>query len=438
MTDKKIKILTLSDHPLSPSGVGTQTKYIIEGMLATGKYQFVSLGGAVKHEDYRPTKTEQWEDDWLIFPVDGYGTPDQVRSAVRQQRPDIVWFMTDPRFWGWLWSIENEIRSLVPMVYYHVWDNFPYPEFNSGYYKSNDYVACISKVTHNIVETLTPEVPSSYVPHAVNTNIFRKLDDETITQLRAEHFKEPGRMIFFWNNRNARRKQSGALIWWFKEFLDVVGHDKASLVMHTDTRDPHGQDLEAIINRLGLTNGEVQFSKNKVPPEHLSMMYNMSDCTLNIADAEGFGLATLESLATETPIIVTMTGGLQEQVTKCEKVSLETMIKRNKTAARVTQYEHGFGIEPSSKSIIGSLDVPYIYEDRLNGDKVVDALVQFYNLSQEERRQMGTAGRQHVMENYNFDTFIKQWDEVFTSVHEHGGCWETRKNYKAYSFKEVA
>jgi hypothetical protein len=133
-----------------------------------------------------------------------------------------------------------------------------------------------------------------------------------------------------------------------------------------------------------------------------------------------------------------MTGGLQEQVTKCEKVSLETMIKRNTTAARVTQYEHGFGIEPASKSIIGSLEVPYIYEDRLNGDKVVDALVQFYNLAQEERRQMGAAGRQHVMENYNFGNFIKQWDEVFTSVHEHGGCWETRKNYKTYSFKEVA
>ena len=28
--EKKIKILTISDHPLSPSGVGTQTKYILE------------------------------------------------------------------------------------------------------------------------------------------------------------------------------------------------------------------------------------------------------------------------------------------------------------------------------------------------------------------------------------------------------------------------
>ena len=50
---------------------------------------------------------------------------------------DILWFMTDPRFYQWLWQIENEIRQNVPMVYYHVWDNYPYPKFNKVYYDSN-------------------------------------------------------------------------------------------------------------------------------------------------------------------------------------------------------------------------------------------------------------------------------------------------------------
>jgi hypothetical protein len=43
----KKKILVLSDHPLSPSGVGTQTKYMIEALLKTGRYQFICLGGAI-------------------------------------------------------------------------------------------------------------------------------------------------------------------------------------------------------------------------------------------------------------------------------------------------------------------------------------------------------------------------------------------------------
>ena len=130
MTNKKIKVLTISDHPLSPSGVGTQTKYMIEGLLKTGKYQVISLGGAITHQDYNPMKTEEWGDDWTIFPVDHYGNPDIIRSVLRRERPDILWFMTDPRFWGWLWMIEHEIRPLMPMVYYHVWDNYPAPHFN--------------------------------------------------------------------------------------------------------------------------------------------------------------------------------------------------------------------------------------------------------------------------------------------------------------------
>jgi len=40
----KYRILTLGDMPLVPSGVGTQSKYIIEGLLKTDKYQFISLG----------------------------------------------------------------------------------------------------------------------------------------------------------------------------------------------------------------------------------------------------------------------------------------------------------------------------------------------------------------------------------------------------------
>ena len=154
----KIKILTISDHPFAPSGVGTQTKYIIEALLKTGRYQVRSLGGAIKHDNYNPVRTKEWEEDWVIYPVDGYGNQEIVRSIFRQEKPDIVWFMTDPRFWGWLWQIEHEIRALCPMVYYHVWDNYPFPTFNKKWYMSNDVVCTISKVTDDVVANVAPEV----------------------------------------------------------------------------------------------------------------------------------------------------------------------------------------------------------------------------------------------------------------------------------------
>ena len=168
----KIKILTLSDHPHLPSGVGTQTKYVCEALLKTGKFRILSLGGAIQHPNYAPSKTKEYDDDWVICPTDGYGDEMAVRSALINFKPDILYFMTDPRFYEWLWKFEDEIRSVVPMVYYHVWDNFPAPKFNRSYYLSNDVIATISKVTSDIVKEVTPEVEEKYIPHAVDSDIF--------------------------------------------------------------------------------------------------------------------------------------------------------------------------------------------------------------------------------------------------------------------------
>jgi len=147
-------------------------------------------------------------------------------------------------------------------------------------------------------------------------------------------------------------------------------------------------------------------------------MYNMADCTLNISDAEGFGLGTLESLACGTPIIVNMTGGLQEQVTDGEKY-------------------FGIGIKPSSRAIIGSMQVPFIREDRINEDDFIDALEKIHNLSSEEREELGNLGIKHVNKNYNFDNFKETWVNTMLELHEKNGSWETRKNYSPWRVTEI-
>ena len=426
----KKKIFVIGDHPLSPSGVGTQTKYFIEALLKTGRYQFICLGGAVKHKNYQPQQIEPWLDDWRIFPVDGYGNHEIIRSVMQKEKPDVLWFMTDPRFYGWLWEIENEVRVNIPMVYYHVWDNLPHPMFNGKFYRSTDEVVCISKITHEILKNVSPDVSSCYLPHAVNSNVFYKYktDEEKakleilknrITVESTLHHKNPKKKIFFWNNRNARRKQSGTLIWWFKEFLDEVGHDKACLLMHTDPQDQHGQDLPHLIEHLGADDGQILISSNKVDAADLADMYNAADFTINISDAEGFGLATLESLSCGTPIIVNMTGGLQEQVTDGENW-------------------FGFGIEPASKSIIGSLEVPYIYEDRISQKDFSKTLKEAMKTRSKVYKKMSIQGREHVKKNYNFNNFEKQWIKIMDETIERNGSWETRCGYDRWHLLEVA
>ena len=421
MKEKK-KILVIADSPLVPSGVGTQTKYMIEALLKTGEYKFFCLAGAVKHKDYRLQKVQPWNEDWLIQPVNGYGSQNIVRATLRDYKPDALWFMTDPRYFVWLWEMENEIRPKLPMVYYHVWDNYPPPMYNKPFYESNDLVCTISKVTDDIVRQVSPSVPVKRIPHTVNTDIFKNLrNHKQCKEFRQSITGSQDKMIFFWNNRNARRKQSGTLIYWFKKFLDNVGHDKACLVMHTLPTDMNGQDLNAIVENLNLNDkkyNQVLFSVDKLSPERLAMLYSAVDCTINISDAEGFGLATLESLSCETPIIVNMTGGLQEQVTDGDKW-------------------FGFGIEPSSKAIIGSQDVPYIYEDRINEDDFVQSLLDFYNMSKEERAELGKLGRAHVLKEYGFDKYEKNWKETMDELIENHGSWETKKKHQSWFFGEI-
>tara|TARA_R110000824_G_scaffold2936_10_gene13415 strand:- start:35455 stop:36708 length:1254 start_codon:yes stop_codon:yes gene_type:complete len=415
---EKIKVLVLSDHPFSPSGVGCQTRYMIEGLLKTQNYSFVCLGGAIKHADYSPQKVEEYGDDLVIYPVDGYGTQDSIRSVIRTEKPDILWFMTDPRFFTWLWEIEDEIRPLVPMVYYHVWDNYPLPKYNKIWYDSCSTLVAISKLTHDIVKNVSPDVDLHYLPHAVNPQFFKPLKQEEVSELREKSNIKEDTFVVFWNNRNARRKQPATLMYWFKEFLDRVGTEKAQLIMHTDPGDPNGPNLNAITHELGLLNGEIKFSTNKLEFQQLAAMYNIADVTVNISDAEGFGLSTLESLYCGTPIIVNMTGGLQEQVTNGEEW-------------------FGVGIEPSSKSVIGSQDIPYIYEDRINKEDFVSALEKIYNMKKEERAAIGARGLEYVNQNYNFEKYAERWDQILKDVYKKHGSWGTKKEYKTWELLEV-
>jgi len=143
----------------------------------------------------------------------------------------------------------------------------------------------------------------------------------------------------------------------------------------------------------------------------------LSDVTINISDAEGFGLSTLESLSCGTPIIVNMTGGLQEQVTDGKNW-------------------FGVGIEPASKAIVGTQDIPYIYEDRVGKEDVIDALVKIWELPEEDRKALGTLGREYVKKNYNFDNHNQQWVDLLTDIHERNGSWPT-KLYKGWELLEV-
>jgi hypothetical protein len=147
--EKKLKVLVISDHALSPSGVGTQARHLIEGLIKKGCWSFRQLGAAVKHVDY---KTIQVNEDFIIKPIDGFGDQNSLRVILATEKPDILFLFTDPRFFIYLFEMEDEVHQVCPIVWWHVWDNDPKPTFNRPLYEATDLINCHSHKTYTQVK----------------------------------------------------------------------------------------------------------------------------------------------------------------------------------------------------------------------------------------------------------------------------------------------
>ena len=419
MSEPRKKILWLSDHPLVPSGVGIQAKYTIEGLLKTGGYSFTCFGGAIKHPDYTPQQVAPdlfGENNWVIHPVDGHGDKDKLRRTLKELRPDALVLFTDPRFFYWVWEMEDEIRSYCPIVYWHVWDNDPAPEFNRPIYEATDYIMSLSLKTHGVLQALGyPGERTSYVPHAEPEDLFKILPEPEVLAARRQYYGPfaSREFILMWNNRNARRKMTGDVMESFARFARKVGRDRVALLMHTAPTDPEGQDVHSLAKRLGIED-ILLISEQRLPSEQLNIMYNCADCVINISNNEGFGLGTLESLFAGTPIVLNMTGGLQfqigdwwqDQTDFSDQERLTNLAKSRKNSHRWW----GVPVFPAARNLVGSQQVPYIYDDRVNNEQVAAAIEKVFRMGRPARRRLGAEAREWAKRTFPMSGMIDGWD----------------------------
>jgi len=410
----KKKILVLSDHALSTSGVGVQTRHLIEGLLTKNRYTFRQFGAALKHNDYR---TVVVNDDFIIKPIDGFGSREMLRVALATEKPDALLIFTDPRFFIWLFEMEDEIHQVCPIIWWHVWDNTPYPKFNDPLYSATDTINCHS---HHTYKQLLDHHPDkvNFIPHTVPKNIFKKLPKNNIRENKISLLgaEKEDSFVGIWVNRNAKRKRSSDVLESWKIFLDNLdknhGHKNAMLIMHCDPHDAEGPNLITVSEMLNIHNN-VLFSTERLDFPQMNILYNISDFCINISFAEGFGLSTLESMQAGTPIIAQKTGGLTRQV----------IDHRDGT-------ENGFGLDIEFRSLVGSQNVPYIYEDYTSCETVANSIMNMYELSHEEKESLSDKVSRYVDEEFNYENMIDSWDEAILSTIND---WE--KSYKRYEIK---
>ena len=450
----KRTIMLLSDDLRMSSGVGTMSREIVLGTLQ--HYNWVQIGGAIKHPeagkivDMNESVREETgiEDaELMIYPTSGYGNQEMVRDLIVRHQVDALLIYTDPRFWGWLFQMEHEIRQHIPIYYYNIWDDLPYPMYNRNFYDSVDLLMNISKQTVNIVKNVRTEYEDwqvTYVPHGCNTEAFYPITSlhdewEELKSFRAGLADKDIEFIVLYNSRNIRRKMPGDVVLAFKTFCDMLPKEKAekcALLMHTQPRDENGTDLPELVKAVA-PEAKVYFSDQKLDNKHMNFLYNMADVTINIASNEGWGLSTTESLLTETPIIVNVTGGLQDQCGfKKEDGSYITVDDyttewgSNHDGKYKECGEWAKPVFPSSISLVGSIPTPYIFDDRCRWDDAADKIKEWYDMGDEERKRCGELGREYAFSEKAGMTaemmcqnFIDKMDTAFDK-------WTPRNRYE--------
>lgn len=437
---KKKKILLLSDDLRMSSGVATVSRELVTGTVE--HFDWVQVGAALKHPeagkwfDLSPSirqETGVYDANVKVLANNGYGDPNLIRNLIVTEKPDAILHFTDPRQWEWLYDMENEIRQVIPIMYLNIWDNLPDPYYNKEAYASCDALFSISKQTYGINKRILDRFDPDgkhllkYVPHGINPDTFQPItkehpDYEEYQQYYRENFSDKGiEFVVFWNNRNIRRKNPGDIVLAYRKFVDTLPEEdraKVAMVMHTAPIDQHGTDLHAVVKEH-CPDYKIIFSLNTIPARVMNFLYNSADVTVNIASAEGFGLATAESVMSGTPIIVGVTGGLQDQcgfyfenkhgdkkyipaedyewirTLHHEGDNAKLAIEHNLGALR--HGEWAFPIWPKARNMVGSPPTPYIFDDYIPAEDLAFQLKTVYNLPKETRTEYGLKGRDYFL-----------------------------------------
>ena len=454
--EQRKKILLLCDDIRMTSGISTMAREIVVG--TAHRFNWVNIGGAINHPDKgkrfdlnHDTNVNAGIEDASVYlyPIDGYGSPELIRQMMEMEKPDAIMMFTDPRYWIWLFQMEQEIRKHIPIIYLNIWDDLPYPMYNKAYYESCDTLFAISKQTENINHSvLGPELSAEkvikYIPHGINEKMFFPVTTEHPEYLTLQEFKKQlyGEKNYdfnlLYNARNIRRKCVPDLMLAWKIFIDTLTEEQAKkciLTLHTQPVDDNGTDLPAVQQMLFGNNSKynIKFSTGKYPSNIMGLLYNLADGVILISSNEGWGLSLTEGMICGKPIIATVTGGMQDQMRfedeNGEWIKFTEEFGSNHRGKYKKHGKWAYPVFPSNLSIVGSVPTPYIFDDRAEPFDIADQIMALYKTKMETPeiyKEQCEAAYEWVISDESMMTARKMSENIVNGIEETFAKWESR------------
>jgi len=357
MSKKKLKgtVSVFSNSPGQPTGYGQATEALVnllkrdgadvaalsnyghEGVNTTyqtkyGEIPIYSRGSEAYSNDVAPAHHKHWK-------------------ALNAKQPDLMITLYD------VWVLNNKGYDSIPIASWTPIDHNPVPPAVLQWLKK-DNVTPLAMSKFGLEQINKVGVEGYYIPHSIDTKVFKPTD--TIGEMSAQEFMgfEDDRFIVGMNAANKasgiiHRKAFGENMMAFamlcRKYPDAI------LYLHTDASSPHGWNLMALGQMLGIPVDNMAFPdplayRYGMSQEMLAGIYSQMDVLLATSYGEGFGVPTVETQACGVPVIVSNFAASPELVGDGWVVSGQPLYD---------PAQHSFFTIPSVPEIFAALEEAY-------------------------------------------------------------------------------
>ena len=398
-----------------PQGYGIQGKYLVPRLIREGHevavFAFYGIEGGI---------VEMPVDDLQggTIPVrhyprgfDPYGN-DVILQHAKDWKADIVVTLMDT------WVLNPEIYSKLPWLAWMPVDHDPLPEQVRLRIPAMMRAIPYSRFGQDIIGMAG--LKSSYIPHGVETSVFKPLDHPSTDEARrlAKKFLIGEEDVFLVGMVGANKgfpMRKG-----FDEGYQAVARLRAQ---HPDVRlyvhSHHGPEMSGVdLYQLGLSMGISEITRYPDQYQHMlglddrfmSLMYNACDVLIQPSYAEGFGIPLIEAQACGTPVIVNDCTSMHELAGPGWRVPPKQ---------RVRTLQNSYQFAPDIDGFVEKLEIAY----KLKGTETETALRE--------------ASREFAMQ-YDWDETVKHyWRPLLHSVAEQIGVPYSRTELPDPSKQDV-
>jgi glycosyltransferase involved in cell wall biosynthesis len=370
--------------------------------LRRAGFDFVSLGF---QQFSMPLEAAKTLDGWIGFPIkpclkynEFYGNMGSIDAWTNILKPNVLSFLCDSFMIRHLLDVKirdnvleraiDKLKTKTRLWMYFPFDSADVYEGADKVLEQMDVRIAMSKFGQKLLRDKTG-MESFYIPHGVDTLVFRKLPENVRLAVKKQMNLED-KFVIGSVFRNQTRKLPTKLLKAFKMFSE--GKDDVCLLLHCDPDDPQGQNLPEYMRQIGLPPDKVRFTRTNFITGYslndLNMIYNAMDIHALSTTGEGFGLPLIEAHATGIPNVVT------------DYTTSRELMEGHGQLVRVKNFIEGQ--KNTQRALIDTGHMAKCFEKYYKNDKL--------------REKHGRLAQKDTLKKYDWEVVVRQWVKLLQEV----------------------